>query len=438
MRPFPAAAFALYRLAGLAIRPVAPLILSWRVSKGKEDPNRLGERYGRPSKPRPEGRLVWIHAASVGETFAVLPLIRRMTSRRIGVVLTTVTLTAAKIADERLPAGAVHQFAPIDSRPFTEAFLDHWRPDLAVFVESELWPQAIMSLAGRNIPLAIANARLSEKSFAGWSRHRSVAAAMLSRVSLCLAQSPRDGERYRVLGAPKVIVTGNLKFDSPPLLAAEEAVAATREAIGSRPVWVAASTHPGEEEMVGEAHAILAARYPDLLTIIVPRHPERGPDIAAALAARGLAVARRRAADAISSQVAVYVADTMGELGLFYRLAPVAFIGGSLVKHGGQNPIEPISLGGAVVHGPHVHNFADIYDALGKLSTALRVTDSRSLAAATETLLADPARRERIVAEAREALKPFSGALTATWDALSPYLSASLARGRGSLATAGS
>ncbi|HET7718249.1 MAG TPA: 3-deoxy-D-manno-octulosonic acid transferase, partial [Bauldia sp.] len=294
------AAFGLYRLAGMAIRPVTPLLLAWRVSKGKEDRSRLDERYGRASVERPAGRLVWVHAASVGETIAVIPLIRKFRAEKIGVLLTTVTVTAAKIAAERLPPGAIHQFSPVDCKPWTEAFLDHWRPDLAVFVESEMWPQAIMSLSARGIPLVVANARMSDRSFAGWKRYRAVVEALFSRITLCLAQSTRDGERYRELGAPNVVVTGNVKFDSPPLASSPEAVTAMKAAIGRRPVWMAASTHPGEDEIVADAHRVLAGRHPGLLTIIVPRHPERGSDIAAMLAARGFRNARRRMDEALT------------------------------------------------------------------------------------------------------------------------------------------
>lgn len=418
------ATFGAYRLAGMLIRPVTPLILSFRVSKGKEDAARLGERYGRAGRERPAGRLAWIHAASVGETIAILPLIRKLRSERVQVLLTTVTVTAAKIAAERLPAGAIHQFAPLDCKPFTEAFLSHWRPDVAVFVESEMWPQAVMSLSARHIPLVIANARMSERSFAGWNRFRAFVAGMFGRVALCLAQTARDGERYAALGAQKVVVTGNLKFDSPPLAAAPEALATFRAALGARPAWVAASTHPGEDEIVAEAHARLAAERPGLLTVIVPRHPERGPGIAAMLAGRGLTVARRRTDEPLTADVDVYVADTLGELGLFYRAAPVAFVGGSLVAHGGQNPIEPVMLGCAVLHGPHVHNFADVYAALDALPDATRpVTDAADLAAGAGRLLADAELRGRRVAAASAALKPFTGALAATWLALSPYVS---------------
>jgi len=416
-------AFGLYRLAGIAVRLIAPLILSWRVSKGKEDPNRLGERYGKASRDRPEGPMVWIHAASVGETMAVVPLVRKLRSERVGVVLTTVTLTSAKIAAERLPAGAIHQFAPIDCKPWTEAFLDHWRPDLAIFVESEMWPQAIMSLSSRKVPLVIANGRMSERSFAGWKRYRSIVSDLFSRVTLCVAQSERDAERYQALGTPNVIVGGNLKFDSPPLHASPEAVTALAASIGPRPVWIAASAHPGEDAIVAEAHRRLADRFPGLLTIIAPRHPERGPEMASVVSGAGLTVARRRADEELTPAVDVYVADTVGELGVFYRAAPVAFVGGSLVPHGGQNPIEPISLDAAVVHGPHVHNFVDIYAVLDALPEAMTtVTDAATLADAVTTLLAEPVRRERAVTAAKAALKPFTGALTATWGAIGPLL----------------
>lgn len=417
------ATFGLYRLAGMLIRPVTPLILSFRVSKGKEDATRLNERYGRASRERPAGRLAWIHAASVGETIAILPVIRKLRSERVQVLLTTVTVTAAKIAAERLPAGAIHQFAPLDCKPFTEAFLAHWRPDVALFVESEMWPQAVMSLSARHIPLVVANARMSERSFAGWNRFRTVVSDLFTRVTLCLAQTARDGERYAALGVQKVVVTGNLKFDSPPLTAAPEALAAFRGALGGRPVWLAASTHPGEDEIVADAHVRLAAERPGLLTVIVPRHPERGAGIAAMLAARGLTVARRRAEEPLTADVDVYVADTLGELGLFYRAAPVAVVGGSLVAHGGQNPIEPVMLGCAVLHGPHVHNFADVYAALDALPDAAKpVTGASDLASEAGLLLADPELRGRRVAAASAALKPLTGALAATWSALAPYV----------------
>jgi len=415
----PALALGLYRVFGsVVVRPLAPLLLSYRVSRGKEDRSRLGERYGRASLPRPEGEVIWIHAASVGETNAVLPLIKELTAAGRSVVFTTVTVTAARIAETRLPPGAVHQYSPIDVRAWVRSFIAHWRPGMAILVESELWPQAIMSLSEAGVPLVIVNGRLSSRSFEGWRRHAAVAEAMFSRVNLCLAQSDPDGERYRQLGVRSVAVTGNLKFDTPPPGADPKARAALKAAIGNRPVWLAASTHPGEEEIVAAAHRLLAERHPGLLTIIVPRHPERGGEVAAELAAYRLSVARRTPGDPIAPSTDIYLADTLGELGLFYRIAPVAFVGGSLIDHGGQNPVEPISLGAAILHGPHTHNFAEVYGILDQRHPGSRVADAREMAEGASALIGDAEERKRRVAEARAALAPLRGALDRTVKAL--------------------
>jgi 3-deoxy-D-manno-octulosonic-acid transferase len=415
----PTIAWGLYRLFGTVIvRPLAPLFLSYRVSRGKEDKSRLGERYGRPSQARPEGDVIWIHAASVGETNAVLPLIENLTEAGRSVVFTTVTVTAAKIAEARLPPGAVHQYSPIDVRAWVRLFIAHWRPAMTILVESELWPQAIMTLSEAGIPLVIVNGRLSSRSFEGWRRHSAVAAAMFSRVGLCLAQSAPDGERYRQLGVRSVAVTGNLKFDTPPPGADPKAQAALEAEIGDRPVWLAASTHPGEEKIVASAHQLLVGRHPGLLTIIVPRHPERGSELAAELAVQRLSVARRTRGDPIAPSTDIYVADTLGELGLFYRIAPVAFIGGSLIDHGGQNPIEPITLGAAILHGPHTHNFSEVYGILDERHPGSRITDVRELAEGASALIGDAEERQRQVAEARAALSPLRGALDRTVTAL--------------------
>ncbi|MCP4381110.1 MAG: 3-deoxy-D-manno-octulosonic acid transferase [Hyphomicrobiales bacterium] len=413
-----------YRAFGSVVaRPLAPLVLSYRASRGKELRDRVSERYGRASQPRPSGSVVWVHAASVGETNAVLPLIRRVVESGHSVVLTTVTVTAAMMAAEKLPAGAVHQFSPIDIRRCVTAFLDHWRPDMAMFVESELWPEAIVTLDAAVIPLAIVNGRLSQRSFNGWRRHEAVAAALFQRVNLCLAQSEKDGERYRALGVPEVVVTGNLKFDAPQLGVDSQALVNLKAEIGDRPVWLAASTHHGEEAVVADAFEALAVQHPRLLTIIVPRHPHRGDEVAAMLADRGIRVARRSAAEQLSPTTQIYVADTLGELGLFYRVAPVAFVGGSLVDHGGQNPIEPVHLGVAVLHGPHTQNFHQVYDTLDGAVPNGRVAAAEELVANAGRLMIDAEARERSVTAAQAALAPFRGALDRTVNALGPVLS---------------
>jgi 3-deoxy-D-manno-octulosonic-acid transferase len=420
--PLAKAILAGYRLLGLAVRPFVPIALSLRASRGKEDAARRSERYGRASVRRPAGRLIWVHAASVGETNAVLPLIERLTAAGFQVLFTSTTVTSAAIAAKRLPVNAVHQFGPLDIVSYVDRFLDHWRPEFVIFVESELWPTIMTRLEENVVPLVIVNGRLSERSFQGWRRFATVAKGLFSRIGLCLAQSEEDGARFRALGAPRVTVTGNLKFDTPPLAADAGELERLRSAIGQRPVWVAASTHEGEEEIIAEAHRLLRDRIPDVLTVIVPRHPNRGDAVRAVLAARRLSVAQRSRGEPLVREIDVYLADTLGELGLFYRAAPLAFLGGSLVAHGGQNPIEPARLDTAVLHGPHVHNFADIYDRLDAAAPQEAISDARSLAGAVGRLLADPkAAADRAVAAAA-ALLPFSGALDATMQALRPYL----------------
>ncbi|MCZ6861399.1 MAG: 3-deoxy-D-manno-octulosonic acid transferase, partial [Alphaproteobacteria bacterium] len=322
--------------------PVFRLVLAIRRARGKEDRQRIGERFGRPGHDRPEGALIWVHGASVGESLSILPLIERLIADRpdLNVVVTTGTVTSAILMSRRLPNGAFHQFVPIDRRAEVRRFLGHWRPDLALWLESELWPILLTEISARGTPIVLLNARMSRRSFARWRRWPGFARFVLTRFALCLAQSEADAERLAGLGAPSPACPGNLKFASPPLPADEQTLSRLRAEVSNRPVWLAGSTHPGEEEIIADAHKRLGERFDDLLTIIVPRHPGRGPEIARELAMGGLETALRSSGDAIALGTAIYVADTMGELGLFYRLAEVVFIGGSLVPHGGQNPIE--------------------------------------------------------------------------------------------------
>jgi 3-deoxy-D-manno-octulosonic-acid transferase len=291
-------------------------------------------------------------------------------------------------------------------------------------VESELWPLTIARLGEAGVPQIIVNGRLSERSFEKWRRHRWLTDRLFAPIALCLAQSEADGERFRAVGFREVSVTGNLKFDVPPLGADPKALAALHSAIGRRPIWVAASTHEGEEALAGEAHAQLKAAFPELLTIIVPRHPTRGAEIAAKQRERGLTVARRGAGEAVGAATDVYLADTLGELGLFYRIAPIAFLGGSLVPHGGQNPIEAVELNAAILHGPHVHNFADVFAALDEAGGGERVSDLTALVASLGRLLGDRSGVAAMAGRGKAALRPFAGALARTLTALKPYLDA--------------
>jgi len=381
----------LYRWATTLGGPAIRLYLTRRMALGKEDPHRLGERLGRPGRSRPAGPMIWVHAASVGESISVLPLIERLRAMRPDgtVLLTTGTVTSARLMAERLPAGADHQFVPVDRAAYVRAFLDHWRPDLALWAESEFWPNLIGETARRGIPIVLVNGRVSDRSFARWRRHRRTIRKLLGGFRLCLGQSRTDADRLRDLGAPAVASPGNLKLAAPPLPADPAMLADLRRRVAGRPVWVAASTHAGEEALCGRVHRQLALSHPGLLTVIVPRHPERGPDIARDLVAEGFVVTRRSAGGLIDESTTIYVADTIGELGLFYRLADVAFIGKSLVPLGGQNPLEAARLGRAVLFGPHMGNFRDIAARLVDCGGAEEVADEAGLVAVLGRLLTD-------------------------------------------------
>ncbi len=414
-------ALGIYRvLTGLG-RPAFAALLRRRAMAGKEDRTRLGERRGESTVPRPAGPLVWIHGASVGETISLLPLVQRLAADRIAVLVTSGTVTSARLMARRLPPGSLHQFVPLDCPAYVRRFLDHWRPDLAIFAESELWPNLILSADERGIPLVLVNARMSPRSFARWSRFAPVARAVLSHFDLCLAQTEADAGRLAALGAPRVAVTGNLKYDVPPPPADPLKLATLEGLVGGRPVWMAASTHPGEERIVMEMHARLAPRYPNLLTIIAPRHPHRGAEIEEAARASGFHTGRRSVGLQPDRATDIYIADTMGELGLFYRLVPLAFMGGTLVPHGGQNPIEPAKLGAAVLHGPHVHNFVEVFSALDAAGGAVPVTTDDFFAVLDE-LLGDPSGLRWMARAAAGAVAELGGAVDRTMDELAPFV----------------
>jgi 3-deoxy-D-manno-octulosonic-acid transferase len=418
----PPLSLAIYRGLTSAATPFAPLWLAHRLRQKKEHPERLCERYGEATHARPAGPLIWVHGASVGEMLAVIPLIERLRAQHLSVLVTSGTLTSAWLAVQRLPADVIHQFVPLDMPRFITRFLDHWRPDLTLFVESDLWPNIIMGASERHIPLAIVNGKLSERSFERWHKTPRMISALLRRFDLCLAQSEADAGRYRQLGAPRVIMTGNLKFDVPPPSAETVRLAELTTATAGRVVIAAASTHPGEEEVSIEAHRRLKQLFPSLLTIVAPRHPERGPAIRDTVRTGGLQVALRSCHDLPMPGTDIYVADTLGELGILYRIAPIVLMGGSLVQHGGQNPIEAAKLGAAILHGPHVWNFAEIYSTLDRVGAAQPVDDAASLAGRIEMWLNDAHARQIAADAALKTVSALTGALDRTLAALDPYL----------------
>lgn len=417
--PFPIRA---YRGMTRWAAPFAGSILNWRLKRGKEDPERVHERRGIASLERPPGPLVWVHGASVGEVLSVLPVVEHIRAQGFNVLVTSGTVTAAQMAEQRMPAGTLHQYVPLDSPRFVQSFLNHWRPELALIAESEFWPNLLMEASARGIPVVLVNGRLSLRSFTRWKKAGKTARFLLSNFDLCLAQDREIADRLAQLGARRVLATGNLKFDVMPPPADPHDLQEMKRTVYGRPVFLAASTHRGEDEDVIEAHIEAMERVPNLLTIIVPRHPERGGEIAQLVQEYRLAPAMRSRNHLPDRGTHVYVADTIGELGLFYRLAPVVFMGGSLIRHGGQNPIEPAKLDSAILHGPNVHNFGSVYSELNRQRGAATVSDSRSLAKSLVRLLEDPALVHAMAKAAQATVVPLTGALNRTANAIEPYL----------------
>jgi 3-deoxy-D-manno-octulosonic-acid transferase len=415
-------ALRVYRGLSSAAAPLAPALIRQRLKRGKEDPARTDERRGLSHNARPEGPLIWIHGASVGEVLAAAALIERLRASNLRILVTSGTVTSAAIVARRFPSDVIHQYVPYDAPRFVQRFLDHWRPSLALFIESDLWPNLILAGAARRLPMVLINGRMSQRSFPRWQRMSRSISALLGSFELCLTQSRTDAERFAALGSRNVLTTGNLKLDvpAPPADPArlERLIAVTR----GRPMIVAASTHPGEEEIIIGAHKTLSGFFPALLTVIVPRHPNRGPAVAQLVATSGLRPALRSREEQPLAATDIYVADTMGELGLFYRLASIVFMGGSLVEHGGQNPIEAIKLGAAIVHGPHVFNFSDVYEALDGAGGA-RVADGReALVKQVGQLFADADARSAQINAGERVVAQLGGALNRTLSALEPYL----------------
>ena len=389
---------ALYATATGLLEPLAPVLLGRRARAGKEDASRLHERLGRPTAGRPDGPLVWLHGVSVGESLVLLPLIDALRSQRpdrtrLG---TAGTGTAAAVLANRLPAGVIHQFAPVDTPGAAARFLDHWRPGAALFVESELWPNLIGAARARGVRLALLSARMTDASAENWSRAPATVRALLEAFDLILPQDAAAEARLLGLGArsgPHL----NLKLmgGAPPV--DPELAAALKAGLGGRKAVLAASTHPGEEALIAHAFRDATAGGPPTLLIVAPRHPDRGPQVATDLEARGFIVARRAAAAAIGPETTAYVADTLGELGAFYAVADAVVMGGSFVDGvGGHNPLEAARLGCAVVTGPYVFNAREIYAQMFADAAAIEAADVVALARHIRGLLQTPVIARRI------------------------------------------
>ncbi len=407
-----------------AAEPFSGRLLAYRESKGKEDGARLDERRGIAGAARPEGSLVWVHAASVGEMNAVLPVIDAISAARpdVSVLLTTTTLTSASVAEKRLPPRALHQFVPLDTPGYAARFLDHWKPDLAIFTESEIWPSLILGTAARNIPLALVNGRMSPRSYKRWKKMPGLSEPLFGRFRVILSQNEKLARWFREVGGRVVMPVGNLKADAPPPPVDAVKLARLRADLAGRACLLAASTHEGEEAVLAAAHREIASQVAGFCTLIAPRHPERGATLERELTGQGFKVARRSLNEPLTGDVEIYIADTIGELGTLYSACPIAFVGGSMVERGGQNPLEAISLGAALLTGPSTHNFRDEYAALFKAGGVIEVRSAADIAATVVRLIGHGAEQQRLTGQALRALDVLKGALGRSLDVLLPLL----------------
>lgn len=374
----------LYRAGTYLAAPLINAALARRADAGKEDPSRLDERRGAAGCARPEGPLIWIHAASVGESLIALSiaegLLEADASRHV--LISSGTRTSAGLIAQRGLDRVIHQFPPVDRPAWATRFLDHWRPDLAVFVESELWPNLILGAKQTGTPLALINARMNDKSLAGWRRWPGSARRVLGAFDWIGAADQRTADGLSSLAARAVPLIGSLKLEAGLPEPDVDALTTARAVIGDRPLFVAASTHDGEEALLAEAHAELLKAHPDALMILAPRHPERAEAAGAAVRAAGLDYAQRSAGETPEHQP-VWLADTLGEMPLWFTLAPAAVIAGSFQPGiGGHNPIEASRAGAAVISGPHRDSFADVYAAYEAEGAVQTADTARGIAAA--------------------------------------------------------
>lgn len=423
----------LYRGATRLLSPLVQAFLGRRRARGKESADRFPERSGLASAERPEGPLVWLHAASVGEALSLLPLIEAIAEGwpEATQLLTTGTVTSADLMGRRLPHDVIHQFVPVDLPKSVDRFLAHWRPGLAIWAESEIWPNLLCATRASGCAMALVNGRVSPRSFSRWRMFPAAARRLFSAFDRVYGQTEADAERLRALGAEGAVCVGNLKYAAPPLPADGIALDEFILAMGDRPAWMAASTHSGEDASAGRVHLRLKTDFPGLLTVVAPRHPSRGDEAEADLSALGLVVRRRSRGESPDAATDVYLCDTMGEMGVFYRAVPVVAMGKSWIGEGGQNPLEPARLDCAVLFGPHMENFRVMAERMVEAGAAQGFDDEDGLAAAVAGLLSDAARRQRMgnagaafaVAEAASVARVVEG--------LAPLLDRLVGRGEG-------
>ncbi len=354
-----------------------PLILTFymvRKFRGKEDLYRFSERKGLATIDRPNGKLVWLHCASVGEAQSALPIIKKLIKEiDANFLITTGTISSYQIIKKRVPKKVYHQYIPIDLNRYNKRFLKYWNPDLVLWFESELWPNILLLLQERNIKHLIINARMSEKSFQKWKYFPSTAKKILSGFDLCITQSKEDSIKFKFFGTENVIDLVNIKYFVPKLDVESDQLKFFTNSFKGRKVWLAASTHEGEELLVADIHISLSKKIPNLLTIIAPRHPNRRKSIEKMLLEKKLDFSIRSRGEIPDFKTDIYLADSIGEMGLWYSICKIVFLGKSIIGKGGQNPIEPSLFGCAVICGSHVENFSEVVRELLNVEAIIQI-----------------------------------------------------------------
>ena len=411
----------IYRFVSYLSYPFVRVLLLVRKKKGKEDLIRGRERMGYYTKSRPEGRLIWLHGASVGECLSMMPLVNYLvTLENTQVMVTSGTVTSANLMEKRLPQGAFHQYVPVDLPMYTTRFIKHFHPDLAFFFESDFWPNMLMDAHKAKIPMILLNGRISDKSFKSWQRALFFIRPLLKMFTFGLGQTKEDARRMEALGFSKTDCVGNIKFSAVPAPYNEEELQKIRNQIGPRFAWLAGSTHDDEEMQAAGIHQKLKQKYADMLTIIVPRHPERCDELERKMQNIGLTVHRRSRGEDMNADI--FLGDTIGEMGLFYRLADFVFVGGSLVKFGGQNMLEPMRIGACTFIGPYAFNFKEIVQRAKQANALVEVKDADDLAKTLDELKNSPDKVKEICQVGQEFANSETKVLQRVVDVLTPYL----------------
>ncbi len=381
--------FFFYQFLLFIIVLISPLIIIFRLFKNKEHKKRFIEKFSLIKKNRPKGNLIWFHAASVGELMSIIPLIQELEKNKgiKTILVTTSTLSSSKIFENFKFKKTIHQFFPIDFKYFTLRFLEYWQPKISIFIDSEIWPCMFREIKKKSIPLILMNARITKKTFNRWKFFETFSRNTFEKIDIAYPSNIETFQYLKRLEIKKIKKIGNLKFTDSKNLNKKPLSKSFLLSLKRRLIWVASSTHPGEETLIGKTHIQLRKKFKNLLTIIIPRHINRVVEIKDELNDFNLKTIIRSSKQKISSKTDIYLVDSYGETKKFFKIAKMIFMGGSIVNHGGQNPIEPARYGLNIVHGPNVGNFKDVFKLFKKKKIAFQIKSLNQLRTTTQRLL---------------------------------------------------